>query len=140
MSYNIEYTPTYSDNFQYRICLRDVFSMDVTRTPPKWEEMDADLDEETVDELLYEEQAMSSGLDYIYNRTNGNTAFQQLYLDAAAVMISQSMDIGLAVLFSYDYFSLFHACLVDFFGDPDGFSTDTPTFIAINNKFKTTNK
>jgi len=110
--------------------------MDVTRTPPKWDEMDADLDEETVDELLYEEKAMSSGLDYIYNRTNGNAAFRQLYLDAAAVMLSQSMDIGLAVLFSYDYFSLFHACLVDFLRDPDMFSTDTPTFIAVSNKFK----
>jgi len=136
MSYNTEYIPNYNDNFQYRICVRDVFSMDVTRTPPKWDEMDADLDAETMDELLYEETAMSQGLDYIYNRTNGNIAFKQLYLDAAAVMLSQSMDIGLTVLFSYDYFSLFHACLCDFFKDPDGFSTDTPTFIVINNKFK----
>lgn len=135
MSYNIEYKPTYIDNFQYRQCLRDVFSMDVTKSPPKWEEMDADLDNETRDELLYEETSLSSGLDYIYEATKSNCALQQLYLDAAAVMLSQTPDIGLAVLFSYDYFELFHTCLGVFFENPSGFSKDTPAYINVRNKF-----
>ena len=30
-----------------------------------------------------------TGIDYAYNRTNGNAVLKQLYLDAAAIMLSQ---------------------------------------------------
>jgi hypothetical protein len=36
---------------------------------------------------------------------------------AALRMFSEDIDIGLAVLFSYDYMQLFHLCLVEFFYD-----------------------
>ena len=35
--------------------------------------------------------------------------------ESASKMFSEDENIGLAVLFSYDYFNLFHLCLVDFF-------------------------
>lgn len=128
MIYQISYIPKYENNFQYRQCLRDVFGMDVSKNPPKWDEMDPDLDEETRDELIFEGEAISQGMDYIYNTTKDNTAFNQLYLDAAALMLSQSPDIGLSILFAYDYFALFHKCLRVFFENPSGFSILTPEF------------
>ena len=62
--------------------------MDVTKNPPKWEQMDADLDEETKDELVYEGGAVLQGMNYICSATKDNKELQQLYLDAAALMFS----------------------------------------------------
>lgn len=134
MAYQLSYNPQYENNYQYRQCLRDVFSMDVRKNPPKWEQMDQDLDEETKDELVYEGGAVSIGMDYIYNATKENTAMKQLYLDAAALMLSQHPDIGLSILFAYDYFADFHNCLCAFFENPSGFSELTPEFQTIKKK------
>lgn len=134
MMYQMSYIPKYENNFQYRQCLRDVFSMDVTKNPPKWDEMDPDLDEETRDELVYECGAISLGMDYIYTATKDNKALNQLYLDAAGLMLSQSPDIGLSILFAYDYFVDFHNCLRVFFENPSMFSESIPEFQKIKKK------
>jgi hypothetical protein len=105
--------------------------MNVKKNPPKWDQMDTDLDEETKDELVYEGGAISLGMDYIYNATKDNKALNQLYLDAAGLMLSQSPDIGLSILFAYDYFVDFHNCLRVFFENPPGFSETTPEFQKI---------
>lgn len=126
MTYQLSYNPHYENNFQYRQCLRDIFSMDVSKNPPKWDQMDGDLDEETKDELVYEGGAISQGMNYIYDATKDNKELYQLYLDAASLMFSQSPDIGLAILFAYDYFTDFHNCLRVFFENPSGFSGTTP--------------
>jgi len=131
MTYQLSYNPQYENNFQYRQCLRDVFDMNVTKNPPKWDQMDTDLDEETKDELIYEGGAISLGMDYIYNATRDNKALNQLYLDAAGLMLSQSPDIGLSILFAYDYFVDFHNCLRVFFENPSMFSETTPEFHKI---------
>ena len=133
MTYQFSYNPQYENNFQYRQCLRDIFSMDVLKNPPKWDQMDPDLDEETKDELVFEGGAISQGMDYIYNATKENAALKQLYLDAAALMLSQNPDIGLSILFAYDYFADFHNCLCVFFENPSGFSETTPEFQKIKN-------
>lgn len=133
MTYQFSYNPQYENNFQYRQCIRDIFSMDVKKNPPKWDQMDTDLDEETKDELIYEGGAISTGMDYIYNATKDNKSLKQLYLDAAALMLSQNPDIGLSVLFAYHYFADFHNCLRVFFENPSGFSESTPEFRKIKN-------
>jgi len=132
MTYQLSYNPKYENNFQYRQCLRDVFSMDVTKNTPKWDQMDSDLDDETKDELIYEDSAISNGMDYIYNATKDNNEFKQLYLNAATLMFSQNPDIGLSILFAYDYFLDFHTCLRVFFDNPSGFSESTPEFKKLN--------
>ena len=134
MSYQISYKPQYKNNFQYRECLRNVFSMDVTKNPPKWEQMDADLDEETKDELVYEGGAVLQGMNYICSATKNNKELQQLYLDAAALMFSTDPEIGLSILFAYDYFVDFHICLQVFFENPSGFSETTPEFQKISKR------
>ena len=47
------------------------------------------------------------------------TQFRELYRKAASFMISLDLEIGLAILMSYDYFQDFHAVLVDFIGASD---------------------
>jgi hypothetical protein len=75
------------------------------------------LDEETQDELLYDEKTMSIIMDEIYDATKNNDLFNELYDLAAARMFSTDRTIGQAVLLSYDYLCFFHNCLASFLKD-----------------------
>ncbi len=99
----------YDDDFSYRKSVREVFGMRVDESA-----VDPDYDAITRDELLYEEAAMSKGLDEIYARTKDAPDFSEIYAICAGFMLSTDPNIGLAVVFSYDYFDKFHPCLVDF--------------------------
>ena len=66
--YTINIDVNYDCNFKYRQCLRDVFQM-------KTDEIDIslnnipDLDDESRDEMLFDENQICKGLDYIYDLT-----------------------------------------------------------------------
>ena len=110
MPYNTNLIVTYDDDFEYRQSIRDVFGMNCSNVGS----LDPDYDPVTRDELLYESDAMTKGLDNIYERTKDVPEFKKIYEIAAGFMFSVDPNIGLAVIFSYDYFRLFHPCLVDF--------------------------
>lgn len=112
--YNINIDVTYNDNKSYRECLRKVINMDVSKLNIPWDEMDDDLDEETIDELLFDNNIMSTCMDFIYDKTKDSNYFKELYLIGASKMFSQDPQIGLAILFSYDFFNYFHLVLVDY--------------------------
>ena len=114
MSYNMNITVQYDDDFGYRQSIRDVFGMNCLPESIFGSALDADYDPVTRDELLYEADAMSKGLDDVYERTKDVPEFRKIYEIAAGFMFSVDPNIGLAVIFSYDYFYLFHPCLVDF--------------------------
>ena len=107
--YNIDINVTYNDNASYRQCLRRAMNMDVSHIC--FDQYDEDLEEETQDELLIDEKQMSAAMDDVYDKTKHMESFQTLYTRAAALMFSTDPQIGLAVLFSYDYFAVFHACI-----------------------------
>ena len=90
----------YTDDAEYRNCIRRVFGT-----------------ENSDDEMLYDDKTVSAGLDYIYEKTKSIPVFCDLYTIGAAKMISTDLEIGMAIVFSYDYFELFHLCLVDFLKD-----------------------
>ena len=112
--YDIEVIVQYNDNKSYRNCLRKVTNMNLDKLNIPWEKMDSDLDEETKDELLFDNEAISKTMDFIYEKTHNNILFKELYSIAASKMFSEDLQIGLAVLFSYDFFEKFHLCLIDF--------------------------
>ena len=109
MLYNMNQTVNYNDDFGYRQSIRDVFGMKCAPI-----DSDADYDAVTKDELMYEADAINKGLDDIYELTKDVPEFQEIYSTCAGFMLSVDMNIGLAVVFSYDYFDKFHPCLVDF--------------------------
>ena len=111
--YNINVKIEYENNKQYRQCLRNVFSMDISNLDIPFDQIE-DLDDETEDELLFDENAMIKSMDFIYEKTNNNAYFIELYKIAASKMFSEDENIGLAVLFSYDYLKDFTQCLNDF--------------------------
>ena len=94
--------------------------------------MDSDLDEETKDELLFDNEAISKTMDFIYEKTHNNILFKELYSIAASKMFSEDLQIGLAVLFSYDFFEKFHLCLIDFFNND--FSNENTQYLILKNK------
>jgi hypothetical protein len=110
MKYPVNQTVEYTNDKEYRICLRQLFEMaDSSR------DQDNDIDDLTLDELNFDNDATTQCLDYIYLQTKNDSRFQELYLGAAAVMFSTDPEIGLVVLFSYDSLMYFHSCLCCFF-------------------------
>jgi hypothetical protein len=108
-NYNINKDVYYTNNKEYRQCMRELFNMKCVIHP----DMEG-MDEETIDELTYDEQTMSVIMDEIYNATKNNDIFNELYDLAAATMFSTDRTIGQAVLLSYDYLCFFHNCLGSF--------------------------
>lgn len=134
MNYPIDIVVKYSNDKEYRNCLRKIFSMNTNST---WNDSEiTDLDEVSQDELLYDSDATNIFLDFIYDKTKNNTLLIELYILAASVMISTDTNIGLAVLFSYDYFIYFHKCLCIFFDDNNNNNIETNDFyIYLKNRF-----
>jgi hypothetical protein len=93
---------TYNDNKEYRQALRTFFEMDLTGS-----------DDETIDEMLFDNKNINSCLDNIYNATYHYPLFIELYQLAAGCFLSTDEQVGLTVLFSYDYFSEFYSLLYD---------------------------
>ena len=118
--YNLDYVVSYQTNEEYRDCLRNVFFM---------KDVDSDCndlaDDETRDEMNYDEETLSVGMDLILEKTLGIPAFDELYLLGAAKMISESKDIGMVILMSYDFFPWFHLCLGHFLRTGDLSTTDS---------------
>jgi hypothetical protein len=91
------------------------------------------LDDETRDEISYDDNSANKTLDYVFELTKLHPLFNTVYLSAAAKMISTDTSIGIAVLFSYDYFEEFHKCIVLFIQTPELFTEDCLEYIALNN-------
>ena len=106
----------YRNNTEYRNILRTVFNMKVN--PSNIAIQYETIDDETLDELSYDQDKIMEEMKIIYEITENNILFQELYDISAAKMVSLDRTIGICILFSYDYFYLFHACLCVFLNSP----------------------
>lgn len=121
---------SYSNDLEYRNCMRNLFSMNHA------EEIIDDIDDISKDENDYDTDASTKALDFIYLQTCFIPCFQSLYDVAASKMLSMDREIGLAVLFSYDYMSLFHKCVCCFLENPQDFNEMTEDYIRLYEKIK----
>lgn len=126
--------PKYSNNTEYRQSLRQFFQMNSQNYPETMQQI-PDLDDETRDEMSYDEAAAAKTMDYILSVTANNKLFQDVYDLAAAQMFSTDREIGLAVLLSYDYLYTFYGVFNDYAQNKSTFSASTPTYMAILQKF-----
>ena len=108
-SYPIQLTIEYSNNTEYRHCLRKLFKMNPINYPDISE---MDLDEVTKDEKRYDLQAATITMDYIYGITNYIPEIMKLYEKSASFMFSTDPNIGLTIMFGYDYLDLFHLVII----------------------------
>jgi len=96
----------YSTNKEYRNVIRKYFKMDLTDLERTYAHL-KDTDPESYDEFLYDPQAISRGMNLIYDKTKNNPMFMELYKLAAGFFLSEDTETGLCVLLTYDYFSDF---------------------------------
>ncbi len=115
----------YSNDEEYRQCLRNIMQMDPTKMYETDEifvdRNDPNVSAETIDEYTLDMDAMKTFLDGVYGQTRTHEAFQRLYEAAAALMFSTNPEIGLAVLMSYDYMPWFVTCYQEFLRNPAAF-------------------
>ena len=74
---------------------------------------------------------LSSVADVIYAETREIPVFVDVYTLAANHVLSDDPNIGINMLFSYDYFSDFYKCLVDFKTDDTLFGEGNPHYIKL---------
>jgi monomeric isocitrate dehydrogenase len=101
---------TYTNNREYRHLFRTVIGMENISVP----EYLNDEDEETLDEMNYDNEKVEQFMTNILENTKENSLFIDLYEKASALMISNDIGIGLAILLSYDYFCDFYPLYVFF--------------------------
>lgn len=108
-SYPVHLEGIYKNDIEYRIFLRNIFSMN--HNCP-WDASEVhNIDIVSLDEFDYDEILTSKLLDSIFEETKEVPAFKMLYEKAAASMMSCDPAIGIAVLFSYSFAHLFHKCV-----------------------------
>ena len=107
-SYPVDLTIEYTNNTEYRECLRNLFKMN-SENYPETENMD--LDEETMDEMNYDYQSATVTMDFIFGTTKSIPEIMELYEKTASFMFSTDPNIGLTIMLGYDYLDLFHKLL-----------------------------
>ena len=132
IKYNFSIIPDYNNNTEYRKCIRELFFMQ--SLPDAKFEMYSHVDDESRDELDFDYSYMDSALVEFFKETREHHLFKELYLLAAARLISEDPTIGQAILFSYDYLEIFHHCLVCFFKTSDGLTENNPYYIELKRK------
>ena len=113
MNYITTYKVNYENDQEYRKCLREVFNMDLFVSKEIIRQLEK-VKDETIDEMLFDYDKTEAAMNFIFEKTKDHSEFQELYLLAAAKMISLNTSIGMSICFSYDYFYLFHKYLVIF--------------------------
>jgi hypothetical protein len=89
-------TVSYNDDHEYRETICELFNI---------------VNEEETD------QQFTQVLDWIYSKTKDQPLFQIVYIKAASFMLSENPEIGLSILFAYDYLPFFHKMLKAFDGN-----------------------
>jgi hypothetical protein len=107
----------YSTNKEYRQAVRNFCNMNCSDNSFN----NYEIDEESRDELLFDESSTSKKMTEIYASTKNHGLWICLYEKAAAKFFSTDNEIGLAVLLSYDYFPKLYECWTLFIESPDKF-------------------
>lgn len=103
----------YDNDNEYRNVIRNVFNFDRNTFYDyhgKIKNLN-EVDPISKDELLYDSEAVTHSMNFIYNATKNNGEFSEMYLKAAARMFSTDPQIGQAVLCSYDTFHWYYSCV-----------------------------
>lgn len=116
----------YKDTTEYRALFRKITNSSSNKTDNPF-----DIDTETLDENDYDDQSVNTFLDTIYENTRNHPLFQSLYDNAAAKMISENREIGLAILLSYDYLWAFYPCYCEYMNNPSTFTHTNIWYITL---------
>lgn len=131
----------YKTNHEYRAIFRHHMGMNETLLRENLvnefgEQAVNELDEETYDELLLDNEQMNRVMNDLLAKTKPNIQFLLLYKLGAAKWMSEDIEIGQCILLTYDYYYLYHSCLCVFLDYPDQWGEKCPYFIQLRNKLQ----
>jgi len=98
--YNINTQVEYETDEEYRESIKNVFNTNLSD-----------------EDFILENDTIKTVLDDIYEKTKDNSLFKKIYKYGAYIFFSTDEEIGLAVMFSFNHFKLFHLLLCDFLRD-----------------------
>lgn len=116
INYGFEIDPIYTNDAEYRKCIRQLFRM-------KNVDVEGDIDDISRDEMDYDEDSINPVMAQLYELTKNNAHFQELYDLAAAKLMSIDRETGQVVLFSFQYMWLYHKCLAAFYHNDPNFQS-----------------
>lgn len=122
----------YSNNQEYRQLLRRFFNMNIDKIA--LELKDEKYDDETFDEMLFDNDAVNKGLEDILKKTQGNPLFEELFCLAAARMFSVDRETGLCILLSYDFFNDFYHLWAFYNNHPNDILETNEYFITLKSR------
>jgi len=122
--YNIHYNIDYKNNDEYRSQIQKLFIMEI------------DYHISDINDVLYDGTAIENGIAFVFNHTKDNILMQKLFEKSAEILMSDNLEMGLAILFSFDYLILFHKLLFIYFIEPTSFTETNPIYIELLNKIK----
>lgn len=128
-----EHPVKYSSNTEFRKVFRQITDMDVSKYHENIHNL-PNIDEETLDEYNFDEASASAFMDKVEAATSHEQLFIQLYELAAAKMISTNIQIGIAVLCSYDYLHLFYPLLCEYTNSPQTFTQNNEYYVKLMKK------
>ena len=131
----------YKTNHEFRAAFRRHMGMDENVLRAKLlaeygEQVVNEWDEETLDELLLDNDRMNLVMNDVLAKTKKNIQFILLYKLGAAKWISEDIEIGQCILFTYDYYYLYHSCLCVFHDYPEQWGEKCPYFIQLRDKLQ----
>lgn len=123
----------YSTNKEYRDTIRKVFRFNETKKSHYADlkinhVYENEYDTETLDELSFDTEQMEKGMQALYEITENQALFQDLYLLAAGRMFSTDPKIGQAVLCSFDYFYEYHTIIWYYLSDGYSSAVKCPSY------------
>lgn len=131
----------YTSNHEFRAAFRRHMGMDESKLRANLitefgESAVNEMDEETLDELLLDHDRMSAVMNDVLAKTKKNIQFILLYKLGAAKWISEDIGIGQCILFTYDYYYLYHSCLYVYLNHPEQWGEKCPYFIQLRDKLQ----
>lgn len=104
----------YETSAEYRSFIRHTFCFDPLKTTTYGDMVShdlTDLDEESKDELTFDQEQEKRCMDILFEKTKDHPVFHELYTLAAACVFSTDPSIGHAVICCYDMFHLYYTCV-----------------------------
>lgn len=125
----------YNTSAEYRALFRRAFSMnlgDFAELCAQYGVTEDDADGvEVIDEIYYDAEPVKAGMAVLFANTADDPLFAEIYLLAAATMLSQDPHTGQCVTFSYSYWAQYHECLRDFFCGTAPWTPQNPNYLAL---------
>ena len=132
MNYPTHLGINYQTDSEYRKCFCQIIKY--TLYPLSIIEKDNECIEDEPDDN-WDTNKVNIFLDFILSKTSMFKIFNELYLQASSTMMMIDVEIGIAILFSFTYFKLFHQCLVFFFQQNDIELQHFPPFLSLKEMF-----